>query len=270
MFKNEWVRFGTSGEHLGLTTWPERATPPIPAIVVIQEAWGVDPHIEDVAARFARAGYLTLAPDLFAEHGTRPDPLSRPRLEALKQFINTMPPAAWTDPAARDQALAALPEPARSNLSESFQALFTSVMSRIDAFVPGLLAAVEYLRGHPMSQTAKIGAVGYCLGGTLTARLACACPHLSAAAMYYGGAPPLDAVANVTCPVLGFYGALDTRVNAGIADFAAAMERHHKRFEYHIYDGAPHAFFNDTRPSYNVRASRDAFARTLELFRREL
>lgn len=271
MFKSEWIRFGANGERIGLVTWPERASAPIPGLIVIQEAWGVDAHIEDVASRFAKAGYVTIAPDLFAENGTRPAPLSRPRMDALKTFINTLPPAAWTDPKARDAALAALPEPRRSEIDESFQALFASAMSRIDAYVPKLMDAADYLRAeHPLSRGAKVGSIGYCLGGTLSWRLACADGKLGAAVIYYGMAPPLDAVPHIVCPVLGLYGGLDARVNAGIGDLVAATQEHHKRFEHHVYDGAQHAFFNDTRPAYHAQASRDAFARTLEFFRREL
>jgi carboxymethylenebutenolidase len=70
--------------------------------------------------------------------------------------------------------------------------------------------------------------------------------------------------------MLGLYGGLDARVTGGVADFSTAMQRHGNRFEHHVYEGAQHAFFDDIRPNYQARASGDAFARTLELFRREL
>ena len=271
MLKREWVRFGKAKELLGFCTWIEGAAPAVPGIVVIQEAWGVDPHIEDVALRFAKAGYVALAPDLFAENGMRPAALAHARMEALKEFINTLPPAAWGDPKLREEALAKLPEPRRSEVGESFTALFSVVMARVDAFVAPLVAAVEYLHAeHPLARGAKVGAVGYCLGGTLVPLLAAAAPDLGAAVIYYGSAPSPETIGRIACPVLGLYGALDTRVNAGIGAFAAAMQRHHKAFEHHIFEGAQHAFFNDTRPSYNAAASRDAFARTLEFFRRAL
>ncbi len=269
--KTEWVRFGAGREHLGLCAWTQRAKAPQPAIVVIQEAWGVDGHIEDVTRRFAKAGYVALAPDLFAENGERPAHLSVLRMEGLKEFFGTLSPSVRSDAKAREQAIAALPEPRRSEVGESYAALFGSIMARLDGYVPKLVDAANYLRSeHPVSRGAKVGTVGYCMGGALSARLACADPGLGAAVIYYGNAPAAEQLAKIVCPVLGFYGGLDARVNAGLPDLVSAMEKHHKRFEHHVYEGAEHAFFNDTRPSYDARASRDAFARTLEFFRREL
>jgi carboxymethylenebutenolidase len=270
-FKTEQRRFGTGDRHIGFCAWPEPAAGPVPGVLVIQEAFGVDTHIEDVTLRFAKAGYVALAPELFAQNGERPAHFSRPRMDALKEFFNIMPPAAWTDPKARDEALSKLPEPRRSEVGETLIQLQTSAMAQIDSYVPVLVEAAEYLRStHPVSRGARVGSVGYCMGGGLSGRLACADPKLGAAVIYYGGGVPADRIASIACPVLGFYGSLDARVNAGIPDFAAAMKQHAKRFEHHVYEGAAHAFFNDTRPSYHAGASRDAFARTLEFFRREL
>jgi carboxymethylenebutenolidase len=268
--KIESVEFGRDKEHVGFCAWLERATAPVPAVIVIQEAFGVDEHIEDVAVRFAKAGYVALAPDLFAERGKRPASFSRPRMRALKEFFGTLPPSAWGDPKARDAALAKLPEPLRSELTESFGTL-TSAFGQMDRYVSTLVDAVDYLRSaHPLSRGANVGSVGFCMGGTLSARLACAEARLAAAVVYYGNAPAPDQIRKIACPVLGLYGALDARVNAGLPEFISAMQKEGKRFEHKVYDGAAHAFFNDTRPSYNASASRDAFARTLEFLRCEL
>jgi carboxymethylenebutenolidase len=249
----------------------ERAEAPMPAVIVIQEAWGVDAHIQDVAMRYAQAGYVAFAPDLFSENGERPSYFTRPRMEALKAFVNTITPAAWGDPKAREEALAKLPEPARTEVGESFGHLMTSAMSKADSYVPVLVDAAEFLRSeNALTKGAKVGSVGYCMGGGLSLRLACADPKLAAAVIYYGGAPVADQLARISCPVLANYGGLDERVNAGIKDLEAGMKAHGKRFEAHVYEGAQHAFNNDTRPSYHAKAAREAFARTLDLFRREL
>jgi carboxymethylenebutenolidase len=269
--KTEWIRFGRDGQHTGFAARLDNASAPLPGLVVIQEAWGVDGHIEDVVVRFAKAGYVVLAPDLWSEGGERPAYFSRPRMDALKEFANTLPPAAWGDPKVREEALAKVSDPRRFELGESFGALMTSALGKIDSYVPKVFDAAEYLRSeHPLSRGGRVGAVGYCMGGGLAARLACADPKLGAAVIYYGNAPAAEQIARIACPVLGLYGSLDARINAGIADFVTAMREHGKRLEHHVYEGAGHAFFNDTRPAYNASASRDAFARTLEFFRREL
>jgi len=269
-FRTEWVRFGAKTQHSGFLAWPERAVAPLPALVVIQEAWGVDAHIEDVTLRFAKAGYAALAPDLFAEHGERPAHSSRERMEMLKEFINSLPPSAWADPKAREEALGKLPEPRRTQVGESLGALF-GLLGKLDSFVPKVVDAASFLRSeHPLTRGRKVGSVGFCMGGALSARLACADPKLGAAVIFYGNAPPAEQVPNIACAVLGLYGGLDQRVNGGIADFSAAMKKHGKRFEHHVYEGAQHAFFNDDRPSYHAMASREAFARALEFFRCEL
>ena len=72
--KSEWVHYG---DQIGYLARPERAAAPLPGVVVIQEAWGVNEQIEDVTRRIAAAGYLALAPDLFAVKGERPPALGR-------------------------------------------------------------------------------------------------------------------------------------------------------------------------------------------------
>ena len=267
----EWVRYG---DQLGYLAHPERAAPPLPAVLVIQEIWGVDAHIQDVTRRFAAAGYAALAPDLYAEHGQRPDELTPERIAELQAFMTGLPPAAWQDPQARDAEVAKLPEAKQSAIRATHTTLFAGIAagsSGLARFVAPLLAATRYLRHeHDATRGQRVGCVGFCMGGGLSALLACNDPELSAAAVFYGSAPPLGEVARIQCPVLGLYGGLDERINAGIPALEAAMKQAGKSFEAHVYPGAMHSFFNDTRASYHVGAARDAFARTLELFRRTL
>jgi carboxymethylenebutenolidase len=75
--------------------------------------------------------------------------------------------------------------------------------------------------------------------------------------------PPAERLGGIACPLLGIYGGEDGRVTGAVPAFADAMSAAGKRFEHHVYPGAPHAFFNDTRPAYRVGAARDAWARTL-------
>jgi carboxymethylenebutenolidase len=256
----EWVRFQ---EHSGYLAWPERAALPLPAVLVVQEIWGVDGHIEDVTRRLAAAGYAALAPDLYSSGGARPGPLLPERVSEVKAFMDNLPPTAWGDAAARSAALAGLPAPERARVEESLGTLFGGV-GQLDRFVPALRAAVRYMHGQcPASAGQRVACLGFCMGGGLSVLLACEEPELAGAAIFYGSAPPLDRVPRIQCPVVGFYGGLDERIAAGLPAFTEAMRAAGKPFEPQVYEGAAHAFFNDTRPSYNVRATRDSFARLL-------
>jgi carboxymethylenebutenolidase len=249
----------------GYLARPERAAGPLPGLLVIQEAWGVDAHIEDVTRRFAAAGYLALAPDLFAESGERPAPFARERMAELQAFMNAAPPTVFADAAAREAALAKLPEAERARVGESLGAL-TGVMA--PARRPGLLATVQaaarYLREtRPETRGAKIGSVGFCLGGGLSALLACHDPDLGAAVVFYGNPPPSEEIPKIRCPVMVLFGTADQRIAGQIPGFTEAMSAAGTRFERIAYEGAGHAFFNDGRPPYNAAAARDAFARVL-------
>ena len=139
-----------------------------------------------------------------------------------------------------------------------------------EQMVGDLNAAVAFLQGLPYVQSERIGAMGHCFGGGMTWRLATANPSLRAAVPYYGSNPPLDAVPNIQAAVLAIYASDDPRINAGIPDIERAMLAAGKTFEYVIYPGSSHAFFNDTGPNYNPDAAREAWARTLDWFGRYL
>ena len=270
----QWVRTGAEPA-LGYLCYPDRARTPLPAVLVLQEAWGVEEHIEDVTRRFAAAGYAAFAPDLYARGGERPPALTRARMSEMLAFLATLPPTAMMDPKALAAALTLRPEDEQERIRATRGAIFGDGQQpgllRPDVWLPQLLGATHFLRHEcAVTRGSKVAAVGFCMGGGLTALLACHDEELAAAAVFYGVAPAAELVPAIACPVLGLYGALDARINAGVPAFAEAMARHGKRFEPHTYEGAGHSFFNDTRPSYEVRAARDAFARVLGLFRETL
>lgn len=73
---------------------PAVVSAPLPAVVVIQEVWGVDDHVEDLVARYATAGYYAVAPDLYATDGRRPAALANDRVKMVVRVLDALPPAA--------------------------------------------------------------------------------------------------------------------------------------------------------------------------------
>jgi carboxymethylenebutenolidase len=265
----EWVRYGDRQQYLGYLTYPTRAPLPLPAVLVIQEAWGVDRFIESVSHRLALAGYVAFAPDLYAVEGARPPLLTRERVAELQGFVNELPHGVWQDQAKREVAIEALPEPERSKIRETHGAFTKAVAS--DTHLSVLQASTAHLRTQvAATRGQKVASIGFCLGGGLSGKLAVHDPELAGAVIFYGSSPTEDQVPRIEAPILGLYGGEDPRINATIPAFAAAAEKHGKRFEQHIYPGAQHAFFNDNRPSYNVAATRDSWVRVLAFLQRTL
>jgi carboxymethylenebutenolidase len=112
--------------------------------------------------------------------------------------------------------------------------------------------------------------VGFCWGGARSFTLATESDRLRAAVVFYGNTPPLERLAQVHCPLLGLYGETDKQITSRVPETAEAMKRAGKRFEYKIYTGAGHAFFNDTGERYNAEAAKDAWTRTLAFLRKNL
>jgi len=263
--KTEWIRFGSENEYQGLFARAERATAPLPGVLVIQEAWGVDGHIEDITRRIALAGYAAFAPDLFARSGERPPALTPDRLAETVHFMNALSPAARADAKLREEELRSRPKADADRIAETLTTLFRG------GFLPPVLAAASFMRNqHPATRGQKLASIGFCMGGGLSASLACNDPRLAGAIMFYGRPPPLEEVARIHCPVLAFYGERDIPLIDAMPAFADAMKKNGKSLEMVTYENAEHAFFNDTRPTYDVAAARDAFARTLEFLLRTL
>jgi carboxymethylenebutenolidase len=263
--KGDWISYGNGS---GYFARPERATMPLPGVLVIQEIGGVNGHIEDVTRRIAAAGYAALAPDLYAVDGKRPEALTKERIAESFGFAATLPPGSMFDPATRETELAKLGETERRRIGDTFGQMFSfAAPGRMGSLMGPLVRAFRHLREERTeTRGQKIACVGFCMGGGLSALLACEETELSGAAVFYGMAPPAEKTAAISCPVIAFYGARDQRVNAGIPGFQEAMRAAGKSFAHHIYDGAGHAFFNDDAPSYDVKAARDSYARLLAFF----
>jgi carboxymethylenebutenolidase len=199
-----------------------------PGVVVIQEWWGLVPHITDVCDRFAAEGFVALAPDLY--RGTK---VSEPD-EAGKEMM-----ALQLDRAARDMS-GAVDEVAKRCTGD------------------------------------KVGVVGFCMGGGLALVLATQRPdRVDACVAFYGLIPWPEAqpdFSKLNGAVLAHVAGRDEYFTP---EAAGALEEQlrglGKEAEFHVYEGADHAFFNDTRPEvYDAAASAAAWGRTIEFFHARL
>lgn len=197
-----------------------------PAVIVIHENRGLNPHIEDVTRRMALEGFLALAPDALSPQGGTPTDADKAR--------------------------------------EMFQKI--DAPKNLNNFVK----ALDYLSSRK-DCSGKIGTVGFCWGGRMVNQLAVNAPQLSAAVAYYGSQPDAADVPKIKAAVQLHYAGMDERINAGIAAYEEALKKANISYELYIYDGAQHAFNNDTAPTrYNADAAKLAWSRTLAFFKKHL
>lgn len=111
------------------------------------------------------------------------------------------------------------------------------------------------------------GCVGFCWGGAMSNNLAVNVPSLKAAVAFYGRQPASEEVPKIKAAVQLHYAQLDEGVNKGIAAYEEALKKAGTTYELYMYEGANHAFHNDTAPSrYNADAAKLAWQRTIEFF----
>jgi carboxymethylenebutenolidase len=131
-------------------------------------------------------------------------------------------------------------------------------------------AALAALKSHP-SVSGKAGAVGFCWGGGAVNALAVAESGLAAGVAYYGRQPDPASVPSITAPLLLHYAGLDERINAGIAAFEEALKGAGKTYEIYMYEGANHAFNNDTNAArYNKESADLAWGRTIAFLKKHI
>jgi carboxymethylenebutenolidase len=132
-----------------------------------------------------------------------------------------------------------------------------------------MVAAAGFLKSNPEC-TGRIGAVGFCQGGTIVNLLAVRLPDLAAAVPFYGTQPSATDAAKIKAPLLIHYADHDDRVNAGWRPFEAALKANGVRYEMHMYPGTYHGFHNDTTPRYDEAAATLAWSRTVVFFKEHL
>lgn len=132
------------------------------------------------------------------------------------------------------------------------------------------VAAVKYLKTNPMS-TGKVGCTGFCWGGAMTNQVAVNAPDLDAAVPYYGRQPAVEDVPKIKAPIMAHYAGNDQGINAGIAAFEEALKANKKEYQIFMYEGANHAFNNDSNAErYNEQAAKLAWGRTVGFFKEKL
>jgi carboxymethylenebutenolidase len=195
------------------------------AIIVMQEAFGVNSHIRDVTTRFAREGFVAVAPELFHRTGTGVE-------------------GSYTDFPA---------------MGPHFKALTT------DGIIADAKAAHRWLTSQPDVDAGRIAATGYCLGGRASFLANSALPLAAGVSYYAGGMPAvLDRVGTLHGPQTFFWGGLDAHIlpehkRAVVDAFRAAG----KTFTNVEFSQADHGFFCDQRSSYEPKAAKEAWALTL-------
>lgn len=196
------------------------------AVVVIHENRGLNAHIEDVARRAAKAGFLAIAPNALSSLGGTPENAD----EARTKFQQLKP---------------------EDNLQN-------------------FIKAFDYL-GTRKDANGKYGCVGFCWGGAMSNSLAVNVPSLKAAVAFYGRQPATEDVAKIKAAVQLHYGSLDEGVNKGIAAYEEALKNNKITYELYMYEGAQHAFHNDTAPTrYNEAAAKLAWERSIAFFNKYL
>ena len=224
---SEFIKYqGETGEVKGFLAWP-KVGKKFPAILIIHENRGLQPHIQDVTRRMAKEGFLALAPDALSPLGGTPENDQAKAVTMIGQLDN-------------------------------------------DKTIKNFVAAVKYLKTHPPS-TGNVGCTGFCWGGGMTNQVAVNSPDLDAAVPYYGKQPTADQVAKIKAPIMAHYAGEDSFINPGIPAFEEALKKEKKEYQIFMYEGAQHAFNNDSNPDrYNEKAAKLAWSRTIAFFKEKL
>ena len=136
--------------------------------------------------------------------------------------------------------------------------------------IKNFVAAVEYLKNYSMS-TGKVGVIGFCWGGGMANQVAVNSPDLIAAVPYYGKQPAAADVPKIKAALLLHYAGIDEWIDPGIPAFEAALKAASVNYQIYMYEGAKHAFNNDTNAErYNKEAAQLAWKRTISFLKQML
>ncbi|BAY10185.1 dienelactone hydrolase family protein [Calothrix sp. NIES-2098] len=215
-----------------------------PVVLVIQEIFGVHEHIQDVCRRFAKLGYLAIAPELFARQG---DVSKLSNIDEIRKVVAKVPDAQVLSDL--DAAVNWAVKSAKGNADKL----------AITGFCWGGRITWLYSAHNPKVK-AGVAWYGRLVGDSteLTPR------H------------PIDIASNLKVPVLGLYGGKDTgipletveQMRVGIARRRHRLKSSSSKSEIVVYPDAPHAFFADYRPSYREKEAKDGWKRLQAWFKK--
>jgi carboxymethylenebutenolidase len=241
---------GHGGDEIrAITARPKFTGRKLPALVLVQEAFGIDAHIRSMVARFAGEGFVVIAPDLYSREGT---PGPKPTRE--------------------------LPEPMWS--MDDVRAAVSSLPDR--RVLGDLEGALLQLSRDPEVDANALGAVGFCMGGNYAYLLGCKSTRLRAAVDFYGRfiykeltankpMQPLEMALNLSCPLLAIFGEEDPSISrADVERFRKTLEQFSKEFTIVTFPGAGHGFLNDRRKSYDADTAAKAWKLAVDFLREHL
>lgn len=180
--------------------------------------------------------------------------------------IWTLPPEKRRDPKAMENLTKNLGEKERKVL----ELIFKGREKAEETMIKDLIETYRFMQTLPYVNGPRIGGTGFCMGGGLIFQLA-TMTDLNAIVVFYGSNPkPIESVSKIKGKVLGLYAGEDLNINAGLPALIEQIVKNKKEFELKIYEGTLHAFFNDTRPTYNKAAAADAWNKALEFFNKNL
>lgn len=205
-------------------------TGPHPAVLLLMEAFGLTQHLQDVARRIAREGYVVLTPDLYYRERS----------------------------------------PQTFGYDEVEQAMATMYRLDLQAVEPDIRAALADLKARPEVHPQRIGVTGFCLGGGLTFLTACRFSNLIAcAAAFYGMVLDewIDAAKEITVPLYLFHGGVDPFIPAErLQQIEARLQALNKDYRLKVYPEANHGFFCHERGTHHPAAAADAWQELTHFF----
>jgi carboxymethylenebutenolidase len=213
-----------------------------PAVVVIQEIFGVNDHIRDVTRRIAQQGYVAIAPAIYQRQAPGFETgYTVEEVEIGRVYKN---------------------------------------QTKAEELISDIQATINYLYQLPQTKKTGVGSIGFCFGGHVT-YLVATLPEIKATASFYGAGittwSPGDGEATITRTkeikgkIYTFFGMKDASIPVEqVNQIESELQKYHIPHQVFRYQGADHGFFCDRRSSYNQEAATDAWSKVLGLFKNNL